>query len=331
MVTVFVSGFCWWLSLFLLNRSPWILSRGVVGILLGLCAMAQAAYSIQRADLALNGWFVIFAMMLSGVGILINFREARQNQESPWLSLARSFDASFFTSLVFVGQVIIVAHLIENESAAMIALLFGVLATAILAQTLSGRIESTFDRFAFAYLPTLSKQRLNQARADLRAAAAALPEAQPITTDLNALDDSEFTRLTRRALSSLSDLPKLSTSPLIHLPAIEQRLIAKGGRVNTLERAVELKHLLAESIGRLKPNNGDFGTAPEWRHYNALYFPYVVGLKPYLAHSTNDDLQEHENRDVLRWFQREVPERTLYNWQNAAAKLVAADLRHPSP
>ena len=30
---------------------------------------------------------------------------------------------------------------------------------------------------------------------------------------------------------------------------------------------------------------------------------------------------------VQRWFQANVPERTLYNWQNAAAKLVAQDLR----
>ena len=30
---------------------------------------------------------------------------------------------------------------------------------------------------------------------------------------------------------------------------------------------------------------------------------------------------------ALEWFQTAVPERTLHNWQNAATKLVAQDLR----
>nr|BFE85159.1 hypothetical protein GCM10020093_077600 [Planobispora longispora] len=34
-----------------------------------------------------------------------------------------------------------------------------------------------------------------------------------------------------------------------------------------------------------------------------------------------------EERQAFDWILREVPERTLYNWQNAAAKLVADDLR----
>ena len=31
-------------------------------------------------------------------------------------------------------------------------------------------------------------------------------------------------------------------------------------------------------------------------------------------------------REALTWFQSQVPERTLHNWQNAAAKLIARDL-----
>jgi hypothetical protein len=38
-------------------------------------------------------------------------------------------------------------------------------------------------------------------------------------------------------------------------------------------------------------------------------------------------LPESDARDVLEWFRTNVPERTLHNWQNAAAKLVAQDLR----
>ena len=32
-------------------------------------------------------------------------------------------------------------------------------------------------------------------------------------------------------------------------------------------------------------------------------------------------------RAALDWFHTSVPERTLHNWQNAAAKLIAEDLR----
>ena len=64
----------------------------------------------------------------------------------------------------------------------------------------------------------------------------------------------------------------------------------------------------------------------EWRHYNALYFPYIAGLKPYSRRLPHDRLDPPAQL-ALEWFQATVPERTLYNWQNAAAKLVAQDLR----
>jgi hypothetical protein len=31
--------------------------------------------------------------------------------------------------------------------------------------------------------------------------------------------------------------------------------------------------------------------------------------------------------EALEWFRQEVPERTLYNWQNKAAELIAQSLR----
>ena len=74
------------------------------------------------------------------------------------------------------------------------------------------------------------------------------------------------------------------------------------------------------------PGGGDFGTSDEWRHYNALYFPYVAGLKPYSSRATHDHL-DADARAALDWFRTAVPERTLHNWQNAAAKLIAQDLR----
>jgi len=46
----------------------------------------------------------------------------------------------------------------------------------------------------------------------------------------------------------------------------------------------------------------------------------AFGLKPY---SRRTDY----TGNGLDWFRTYVPERTLYNWKNAAAKLVAQDLR----
>jgi hypothetical protein len=55
-----------------------------------------------------------------------------------------------------------------------------------------------------------------------------------------------------------------------------------------------LERNTTESAARLKPRaNSDFGTTSEWRHYNALYYPDVVGLKPYRIRADYDDgLQE---------------------------------------
>jgi len=141
------------------------------------------------------------------------------------------------------------------------------------------------------------------------------------------LDDDEFARLTRRALSHFSDLPRLAASPLTRLPIIFHRLNARAAHDNTLERAAELKTLLAESISRLKPQGEEnFGTTDEWRFYNSLYFPYIVGLRPYSRRGFQENLDD-DLIAALNWFQAAVPERTLYNWQNAASKLVAQDLR----
>jgi hypothetical protein len=144
---------------------------------------------------------------------------------------------------------------------------------------------------------------------------------------LDALDEAQFVHLTRRALSHLHDLPRLAAGPLTRLPAVEARLAARGGADNTLERAAALKEVLTESVARLKPPAAAaFGRSDEWRFYNALYFPYVVGLKPYSRRAAQDGLNPAA-REALAWFRTYVPERTLHNWQNAAAQLVARDLR----
>jgi hypothetical protein len=180
------------------------------------------------------------------------------------------------------------------------------------------------DNIAFFNAP-----RIQQLRAEMRVTAAASARLNE-TLDLTKLDEVEFDNLTRRALAHMGDLPKLATSPLTRLPLVEARLRQRGGQATTLERAAELKAILTESIVRLRPlNKGEFGTADEWRHYNALYYPYVAGLRPYSRRAVYDG-REATFQQALAWFRDQVPERTLYNWQKAAARLVAQDLREQS-
>ena len=147
------------------------------------------------------------------------------------------------------------------------------------------------------------------------------------TLDLQALDDSELARHTRRALSQFGDLSRLASSPLTYLPLVETRLAERHAKDDVIERAIELKALLSESIARLKPRQkGDFGTSDEWRYYNALYFPYIAGIKPYRRRAQHGDTDPIVQK-ALEWFRTTVPERTLHNWQTAATKLVAQDIR----
>ena len=111
----------------------------------------------------------------------------------------------------------------------------------------------------------------------------------------------------------------------------DQRLAARGAPDHPLERANELKAVLADGIARLKPHNaGDFGTTEEWRYYNALYFPYVIGVRAYAQNATAAGL-DPTARQAWQWLVTEVPQRSLHNWQNAAARLIAADLRGRVP
>ena len=81
----------------------------------------------------------------------------------------------------------------------------------------------------------------------------------------------------------------------------------------------------------VKPRDGnDFGTSEQWRHYNSLYFPYVVGVRAYAQNATAAGL-DPVARQAWQWLVTEVPQRSLHNWQNAAARVIAADLRGGLP
>jgi len=239
------------------------------------------------------------------LGIIITAWDAFDEGESICAHLVRSF----VSNLYYAGALALIAALFTDNLLLLLLLItFG-----ILTQTFSNSIQSLLDSLT---LP----RHLNDERQVLRQAAEALPLLSTLETD--SVDEEQFTRLTRRALSHLGDLPKLATNPLVNLPRITGS--------NPLDRAHALKALLVQSIQKLKPqSDAKFGTTDEWRYYNAVHFPYVLGLKPYTRRADYDSLDD-ASRAALDWFQTAVPERTLHNWQNTAAKLIAEDIRGSS-
>ncbi|PRX46721.1 hypothetical protein B0I33_107299 [Prauserella shujinwangii] len=254
------------------------------------------------------------------LGVVIVVFDAFDEGESVRADLLRSLLSACAATVVFGGQVV-VAIAVTGLRLPLVLLLYGVVAAAIGIQVLAGPLQSVLDRFAFRSAP-----RLRAARGELREVSDALPRKDR-EVRLADLADAEFARLTRQALRHYGDLGKLVSSPLTELPAIGTRLAARGVPDGPLERAAELKALLLESVTRLKPATGEeFGTSEEWRHYNALYFYYVRGIRPYSVRTKRTDL-DPVSRKALAWFADQVPERTLHNWQSAAARIVAADLR----
>ncbi len=252
------------------------------------------------------------------LGIALTVWDAFDEGEAIRAHLLRSFISAFYYAGALAALITIFIALDGELSFASLLLLTSLIAFGILTQTFSDQLQSFLDRLIFSRTSTLSDER-----ALLRTTADELPRRSPL--QLAEVDPKEFARLTRRAISNLGNLPKLASSPLTDLPAVAQESGA-----NPLDRAHALKALLTESIQRLKPQgDSDFGNTDEWRYFNALYFPYVIGIKPY-ARRIDKEFLDEETLQILEWFQISVPERTLYNWQNIAARLVAEDLLNKS-
>lgn len=260
---------------------------------------------------------------LLALGVAVAWCTAFDAGETLRRDMLRSLLAAIAVAALFGGQVVVAMVAGPGVTPELTALLLGTVAAAVCVQVLAGPAHGLLDRLVFARSPGLARQR-----AELRDAEAALPRRDEHAV-LADLDQDEFSRLTRRALSGYGDLARLTASPLANLPVIDQRLAARNAPDQPLERAAELKALLLESIRRLKPRDGEFGTTEEWRYYNALYYPYVVGLRPHRRTVDRRSL-DPQTRQAYDWFAASVPERTLHNWQNAAARLVAADLRDAS-
>lgn len=302
----------------------WRMVPEAVGLALAASILLALSFGLLALQLAWvpRSWL---AFAIGGDLCLLGYAIARLDAfelgEALLPDFLRSLDAAILAVLLFAGPVAVTIQVIEQHYLAHWVLLLTLTGFAILFQVFSEPFQALLDRFAFGAGSPLEKQR-----AELRAAAAALPKIDTIHRP-EALDEAEFARLTRRALSLYGDLNRLASSPLTQLRWIEQSLGRRGEEINTLTRAAELKRLFTDAIDQLKPpGERDFDTGDEWRYYNALYFPYVVGLRPYSRRALHVNL-DADAQAALRWFQTQVPERTLHNWQNAAAKLVAQYLR----
>jgi len=290
---------------------------------LAVVAVVAMFFALSTGLMVLPLQFIssLFGALMLGLdllflGVIIIVWDAFDEGETLRPHLLRSFISAFYYAGALAALVTLAAAVEGNLGFGKLFLLTSLIAFGILTQTFSYQIQALLDRAAFPKAVEMNRQRemLYQTADEMPRLSAADPLDLP---------EDEFMRLTRRAISSLGDLPRLSTSPLVHLPQLQ-------GTQNPLERAQRLKALLVEHIQYLKPQNtADFGGTDEWRYYNALYFPYVAGVKPYTFRQDKDHMDK-ASRQALDWFQASVPERTLHNWQNAAAELVAKSLRNPS-
>ncbi|OSC23955.1 hypothetical protein B8W69_22270 [Mycobacterium vulneris] len=300
----------------------------------GLAVTATLFFALSNAILVIPlglvpSWVALASTSCDvlGLGVAVALWDAFDEGHALRADMLRSFAGSVAVAVLFGGQALIGLAVTRDEPGAQTALtvlLFTSLAIAITVQVLADPLAGVLDRLAFSKSPALRADR-----AALRHTGAALPLRQE--HPLAGVDDVTFARLTRRALGHYGDLTKLVASPLTALPVIDARLAARGAPDQPIERANELKAVLADGIARLKPRDGgDFGTTEEWRHYNSLYFPYVAGVRAYAQNATASGLDPIA-RQAWQWFVTEVPQRSLHNWQNAAARLIAADLRGRVP
>jgi hypothetical protein len=296
----------------------------------GVVAVATLFFALGNAILIIPlglvpSWLALastgFDVLLLGVAVAL--WDAFDEGQALRAAMLRSFVGSFLVAALLGGQLLFGMAAFDVDGDARVALtilVFTTVAVAIAVTVLAGPLAGLLDRVAFSRSPELRADR-----AALRTVEAALPLRSP--SPLDDLDDETFARLTRRALGHYGDLAKLVASPLIQLPEIDARLAARSAPDLPLERAADLRELLADQIARLKPRDaGDFGTTEQWRYYNSLYFPYVVGVRAYAQNATAAGL-DPVARQAWQWFVTEVPQRSFHNWQNAAARLIAANLR----
>lgn len=259
------------------------------------------------------------------LGFLVAVADAVDSGERLSADLRRSATGAVAATLL-VGGPAALTMLAAQELPAVAVLQFVLVAIVMTAVGLAAPVRRGLDRIAF-----LQDERLRLDRAALLLLSEALPRRRERHT-LIALTEEEFHRLTEQALHNYGDLGRLLRSPLVDLPAVDRRLTGMTGRRanatssadRPLARAVELRAVLLENVARLKPP-GLAGMTEEWRHYNALHYCCVLGLRPYERRLRVDDL-DRDARRTLEWIRRYVPKRSLQQWQSEGAELVAARL-----
>jgi hypothetical protein len=261
---------------------------------------------------------VLAAMALDVMllGYLVAAADALDAGERLLPDLRRSA-VSGLTGALLAGGLSTLTMLAAPGLRLVIILQFVLVAGVMAYSGLIGPIRRGLDRIAWPH-----DDRLRQDRAALLLLAEALPRRRERHT-LIALTEAEFRRLTARALNDYGDLGRLLRSPLIDLPTVDRRLTGRNAE-KPLARALELRAVLQESVARLKPD-GLFGTGDEWRHYNALHYCCVLGMRPYERRIDTEGL-DRDGRRALDWFRRYVPRRSLRQWQREGADLVAARL-----
>ncbi|GAB1642753.1 hypothetical protein KRMM14A1259_31760 [Krasilnikovia sp. MM14-A1259] len=286
-------------------------------------AAAAALYGLGLLALLLPIDLGSHELVLAAVGLdlmLLGFlaavADAVDTGERLFPDLRRSVVGALAATLVVAGPSALTILAVPDRPVVAV-LQFVLLAVVMSAFALSGPVRRGLDRVAF-----LHDERLRLDRAALLMLADALPRRRERHA-LIALSEAEFVRLTRRALDDYGDLARLLRSPLIDLPTVDRRLTGRASD-QPLARAVELRAVLQDGVARLKPT-GLPGTGERWRHYNALHYCCVQGLRPYERRLRTEGL-DRDARQVLEWIRRYVPRRTLREWQSEGAQLVAEQL-----
>lgn len=253
------------------------------------------------------------------LGFCIAWFDAFDEGETFLPDMIRSFILTSIIVLIFAGQVGFVIAIQTGLTEGMNLLLTTIVVASIFMAVFGNSLQNLLDGLAFSQNPAVRDARIRLVTESV------ILSRKDTEIDLSKMNEEERSRITRRALSHFGNLNRLASNPLTQLPLIDVRMKERNISDTTLDRANELKLLLTESIMKLKPQGSrDFDTTDEWHFYNALFFPYVAGMRPYSR------LQEKElvgiEQEALEWFQSFVPERTLHNWQNTAAKLIANDL-----
>lgn len=292
----------------------------------GLILVATVTFALGTGLLLVPLGFIPRPLLIVAVGLdllilgyAVSVLDAFEQGETLLPDIKRSFLESEVLSGLFGSQIVAAMILSTGVTLGNLLLLYVVVATSTTIAVFSIQIQRVFDRVVFG-----ADAAILQERTALRGMSEALPRIDSAEFSLDTID---FPKVVRRALSNMGNMPKLATSPLVQLPLVDARLLEKGLDDTILHRSAELKGVLAEAIDKLKPSSErDFDSTDAWRHYNALYFPYVRGLRPYSRRADHYGLAPSD-REALSWLQREIPQRTLYNWQNAAAKVISADLQ----